>query len=241
MRRIRLGTGPGAIFAALLVLFLLVFLPMRLALGWVGLDTAGFTARKVSGSVWDGRLTEARFGDVALGDLRAGLSPLQLLVGRARIDLAGQAGGQERPLTGAIGLTRHSLGLDDVTGALPVGRVFAPVPVTLLDLDDVTVRFVDGNCDHADGRVRAVLAGDFAGVAVPGSLAGTARCDGGALYLPLGSQGGGEGVALRLWQDGRYRAELTLAPSDPAAAAKLAMAGFGQTASGYQLSIEGRF
>lgn len=241
MRRVRLATGPGVLFAALLVLFLLALLPMRLALGWVGLDTAGFTARTVSGSVWAGHLGEARFGDVALGDLDAGLSPIQLLVARARIDLAGRAGGSAAPLTGAIGITRHSLGLDDVTGVIPVGRVFAPVPVTMLDLDDVTVRFLDGRCDHAEGRVRAVLSGEVAGVPVPPSLAGTARCDAGALFLPLGSQAGGEGVALRLWPDGRYRAELTLAPPDPAAAAKLALAGFGQTAAGYQLSIEGRF
>ncbi|MGJ3629882.1 hypothetical protein AB5I41_29255 [Sphingomonas sp. MMS24-JH45] len=47
------------------------------------------------------------------------------------------------------------------------------------------------------GRVVAALAGDFLGQPLPGSISGTARCDAGALLLPLQSAGGVEGVALR--------------------------------------------
>ena len=238
MRRVRLATGPGALFLAMFVAALLVFLPLRLALGWFGLAQQGMTARAVTGSVWAGSLREARFGQIALGDLSAGLSPVQLLVGRARVGLKGLGAA---PLSGAIGVTRYSFGLDDVTAALPVGNAFRPVPVTLLDLQDVSVRFRGDACEKAEGRVRATLAGEIGGLAVPAALTGAARCDGGALLLPLTSAAGGEGSTIRLWPDGRFRAELTLQPGDAAANARLQAMGFVATGAGMQLAIEGRF
>ena len=143
-------------------------------------------------------------------------------------------------LSGAIGISRHSFGLDDVTATLPVGNAFRPVPVTMLDLEDVSVRFRGDTCEKAEGRVRATMAGEIGGLAVPGSLTGTARCDGGALLLPLTSAAG-ESSTIRMWPDGRYRADLTLQPSDPAASARLQAAGFIATEAGMQLAIEGRF
>src|SRR5204862_208371 len=73
--RLRLATRPSVLFAAMLVVALIVFLPMRLALGATGLADQGLSARRVGGTIWGGSLLEARFGDVALGDLRVSLSP----------------------------------------------------------------------------------------------------------------------------------------------------------------------
>lgn len=241
MRRIRLTTGPGVLFLAFFVAALLAFLPLRLALGWFGLAEQGMTAREVTGSIWAGHLREARFGQIALGDLSAGVSPLPLLVGRARVDLGGTAEPPAPRLSGAIGISRHSFGLDDITATLPVGTAFRPVPVTSLDLQDVSVRFRGEACDVAEGRVRATMTGELGGIAVPATLTGNARCDGGALLLPLVSAAGNEGSTIRLWPDGRYRAELTLQPSDPAAEARLQAVGFVQTQNGMEMAIEGRF
>ncbi|MFA6115722.1 MAG: type II secretion system protein N [Sphingomonas sp.] len=241
MRRIRLTTGPRAFFGAAFVIALIVFLPLRLAMGWFDLGNTGLTARQVSGSLWYGTLREASFGGVALGDLRARLSPIQLLVGRARIDLSGPGRDAARPFRGAIGVSRHSFGIDDLTATLPAGNVFAPVPVSALDFDDLSVRFQDGNCQKAEGRVRATISGDLAGINLGQGMTGTARCDAGALLLPLASQAGTETVALRLWGTGRFRGELTVQPSDPAVVEKLVLAGFQATPAGYTLSIEGRF
>ncbi|MGR6328270.1 type II secretion system protein N [Sphingomonas sp. XXL09] len=237
MRRLRLATGPGVLFGALLVVALLVFLPMRLALGWIGLGDQGFSARTVTGSVWDGRLNEARFGDLALGSLHADLSPLALLIGRARVGLEDDLGA----VRGAITLSRHRRGVEDVTATLPTGRVFAPLPVTTLILDGVTVHFTDDTCDRAEGRVRALLVGDAAGVPLPTELSGNARCDAGQLLLPLASQSGGEGVDLRITGQGRYTAALRITPTDPTAAARLAEAGFVQSGNAWRLSIQGSF
>jgi general secretion pathway protein N len=241
MSRIRLKTGPAAIFGAIFVVALIALLPLRLAMGWFDLGNTGLTARVVSGSVWSGTLREASFGGVALGDLHAGLSPFQLLIGRARIGLSGQGDGAARPFRGAISVSRHSFGVDDMSATLPAGTVFAPVPVSALDLDDVSIRFQDGNCEKAEGRVRATLSGDLAGINLGQGMSGSARCDAGALLLPLVSQAGTESIALRLWGTGRFRAELTVQPSDPAEIQKLVLGGFQASAKGYVLAIEGKF
>ncbi|WP_010164272.1 type II secretion system protein N [Sphingomonas sp. PAMC 26617] len=245
MTRFRLRTGPIALFGAVFVLALIVLLPLRLVLGWFDLESSRVAAREATGSVWFGGVREAQVGQIALGDLGARLSPFPLAVGRARIDLTGQAtpGAESgaRTISGAVSVSRHAVGIDDMTARLPAGNVFAPLPVTGLDLDDVSVRYRDGNCDKADGRVKAVLGGDLGGIALGQGLSGNARCDAGALLLPLASQSGSEHVDLRLWQNGRFVAQLTVRASDPTVAQKLELSGFRPTSKGHMLSINGNF
>ncbi|MCT8002314.1 type II secretion system protein N [Sphingomonas sanguinis] len=239
--RLRLTTRPSVLFAAMLVVALIVFLPMRLALGATGLADEGLSARRVGGTIWGGSLLEARFGQVALGDLRVSLSPLALLLGRARLAFEG-AGVDGRPIIGAATISRHAMGIDGVTASLPAAALFAPLPVTTLMLEDVTVRFRDGVCEEAGGRVRATVAGEAGGLPLPPMMMGNARCEAGALLLPMTGQGGTEAVNLRIRPDGRYTADLVLTPGDPAAAARLEQLGFvAGSGGGYRLSAEGRF
>lgn len=237
--RIVLRSRPPAIFGAVFVVALIVLLPLRLAAGWFALDDVGLTARQVRGSVWRGTLDEAAFGGVPLGDLRAGLSPFALLAGRARVSVA--AIGAPEATHGAVTVSRHGIGIDDVTARLAAGTVFAPLPVSQLDLTGVRARFEDGRCVEAGGRVHAAMAGDIAGVDLGGGLGGDARCDAGALLLPLASPSGEPRVRLRLSGAGRYHAELSVAPPDAAGAQRLTLAGFRPTPQGYILSIEGAF
>lgn len=236
---IRLTTRPAVLFGAMLVVALLALFPLRLALGLFDLGSAGLSARAVSGPVWAGGLAEARYGEIALGDLTAGLSPIQLLVGRARIDVAARDGAA--PLHGALSVGRSTFGVDDVTATLPAGASFAPLPIAALRFDDVSIRFRDGNCDHAEGRVTATIAATMPQLNLPPSLSGTARCAGGVLLVPLASQAQTESIAVSIEADGKYRAMLTARPSDPSVAAALAGAGFRPTAGGYSLQIAGHF
>ncbi|MGN6620483.1 MAG: type II secretion system protein N [Sphingomonas sp.] len=240
MRRIRLRTGPAALFGAVFLIALIALLPMRLVLGWIGLGDLGLTARQVRGSVWFGELSEAHVAGVDLGDLAAHLSPVRLLVGRARVDLH-QRGDSAGPVQGAVTLSRHSIGVDDISASIAGGSAFAPLPMASLDLDDVSVRFADGACDHAEGRVRATLAGAIGGVLLPQAMAGAARCDGKALLLPLVSTAGTEALQLRILADGSYTANLAMQAGDAAAATKMQLAGFRPSPNGYLLSIVGRF
>lgn len=233
-------TGPTALFGAMLLIALVVFLPLRLVLGLTGIDELGLSARRAGGTVWGGSLTEARVGALALGDLRAHLSPWALLTGGARVEIEGPGTLSGRGIGGAVTVARHRFGVDDLSAALAAGPLFQPVPVTVLDLDQVSIDFVDGECRQAEGRVRATLGPGPAGLALPPQVSGAIRCDAGGLLVPLTGQAGTEAVSLRIAGDGRYRAELTLPAGDPAAAARLAALGFVQTAGGWRLAAEGR-
>lgn len=221
--RIRLPLGRTLLFACAFFFSLLALLPLRLALDWFALEKRGFAAREVLGSVWLGQLREAQLGPVPLADLSARLRPLPLLAGRARIDLQGSG---DNPLKGALSVTRSGFGVEDATGRIEGAALFASLPVHALDLEDVSVRFADGHCAHAEGKTTAGLSSDVAGIVLANGLRGNVRCEGGRLLLPLTSQPGTETLNIRLFPDGRFNAEFGVRATDAAMAARLTASGF---------------
>jgi general secretion pathway protein N len=237
--RVRLPLGRTLFFVCAFLFSLLALFPLRIALDWLTLDDRGFAAREARGSIWLGSLSEAQIGTIALGDVTAQLRTLPLFIGRARIDLARDD--DQNPLAGSATVSRHSFGIDDVTARLQIGSALAPLPVGGVDLSDVTAHFADGQCTSAEGLVRADIAGDVGGLTLPGGLSGNARCDRGALLLPLVSQSGMEALNLRLFEDGRYELELAVRPVDDAMRDRLVAAGFALGAAGYALRSSGTF
>ena len=237
--RFRLPLGRSLFFACAFLFALVALLPLRLALDWFSLDDRGFAAREARGSLWLGAVSEAQFGSLALGDLQTRLRTLPLFVGRARVDL--ERRDEADRFEGSATLSRHSFGIDDMRAKLDIGSALAPLPIAALDLDDVSARFTDGLCASAEGLVRASIAGDAGLLALPGGLSGNARCDEGALLLPLASQSGMERLDIRLFDDGRYRVELIVRPGDDMMRDRLIAAGFGLTTGGYVLTAEGAF
>ena len=237
--RIRLPIGRTLFFLAAFLVSLLALLPMRLGLDWLGLSTHGLAAREVEGSVWFGALKEAQYGSVGLGDVHAGLRGLPLILGRARVAIERDAGTPADALDGAATVTRNGFGFDDVDGRLQLSGAFGPLPLTQVDLGDVTAHFQDGRCVRAAGTVRAAVAGDIGGIALPGGLTGTARCDGGALLLPLVSQSGTESLDIRLFGDGRYQAQVLMRSTDITLRDRFTAAGFAVTPAGYALTVGG--
>ena len=61
------------------------------------------------------------------------------------------------------------------------------------------------------------------------------------MLLPLVSQSGMEALNVRLYEDGRYRLELAVRPSDDSMRDRLLASGFALTNSGYVLSVSGEF
>lgn len=205
--RFKLPLGRSALFLAALAFALVALLPLRVAAGWFDLGGRGLSAREASGSLWSGALKEARFGPVPLGDLRARLELFPLLLGRARLSLSrDEAQGR---LEGAVMVSRNGFGIEDLTGQIRLGALFAPAPLATLDLADVSARFEGGLCESAEGQVRAGLGGELAA----SSLAGVARCAEGALLLPLAGQSGAERLDLRIHADGRWWIEAALGAS----------------------------
>jgi general secretion pathway protein N len=238
--RVRLPLKRSVFFLAALVVALIVLLPLRLAAGWFDMGGRGLAAREVEGSLWSGRLREAQFGPVQLGDVDARLNVLPLFLGRARLSLHrdAAAGGA---LDGALLVSRHRFGIEDLTGQIGTGTLFGPLPITTLDLSDVSVNFEDERCESAAGQVRAGLAGDVVGLGLPASLSGTVRCQNGAAMLPLTGQSGAEQLNISFEANGHWRAEVVLRPTDPVAIQRLTAAGFAPGAGGYVRRIEGSF
>lgn len=232
-RRARFG------LIAVLVAALILCFPLRLAFGLFDLDRYGVSARGVHGAIWRGAVDRLTIGDVPAGTVDASLSPLQLLVGRARLDIWRKhdlPDDIEGAISAGIG---GRIGLEDATGSLPLGSKMAPLPISGLDLEDVSARFVGGTCAHAEGRVRAHVAGQVAGLNLSQGLSGEARCDGGDILVPLISQSGMEKLNLRITPGGRYRIELRVTTTDPALAAALGASGFRQSGNDHALRIEG--
>lgn len=221
-----------------LLLGLLLFFPMRVALGLAGLERLGIAAREVRGTVWSGRIDQLMLGNMSLGSVRAGLSPISLLMGRARFDVA-RTKGLADDIKGALTVGFGRIGVDDVTGAVPLGRSFAPLPVGSLMLEDVSAYFSGDRCGHAEGRVRARMAGQFPGLNLSQGLSGVVACDGDALLLPLVSQSGLEKINLRIWRSGRYVAEMRVETADPALTGVLGQAGFSGAGNAQLLKVEG--
>jgi general secretion pathway protein N len=61
------------------------------------------------------------------------------------------------------------------------------------------------------------------------------------VVLPLAGQSGQEQVNLSIEASGRWRAEIVLRPTDPAAIQRLTAAGFAPGAGGYVRRIDGSF
>lgn len=231
--RVLLPLGRRLYLLVAFLLLLAALLPLRVALDQLGFDERGLSARSVTGSLWSGRLMEARARGVGLGDLDAGLALLPLLIGEARVDLRG-------PTWRATAIqSSDEAGVTGLTGRLGAGNVPPSLPIGSLEFSDVAAHFRDGVCAEATGSIRIEPRADASMLANLGSLQGNLRCDGEALLAPLVSGSGRERVDLRLFGDGRYRLSLIVQAADPATAAALAAAGFIATAEGLTLTSEG--
>lgn len=215
------------IFAAALALALIVFLPLRLALGFG--DSILF-ARSVEGSIWGGRLMGAAIGGQPLGDLKAGLSPLHLFLGQVRVNVDGA-------FRGALIKTFSSEGANIEGMTLPLSRSFGALRLTSLEISQAHLRFRKGNCAEADGRVTVQVDGALG----PQRLSGDLKCSGSVLAAELLSQSAMERLTLRFPKAGRYEAILSIRAADAEQATRLSAAGLRETASGHVVRISGNY
>jgi general secretion pathway protein N len=218
--------GRARLAVWLMVLAALVaVLPLRAVFGMLRLDEIGVAARSLRGPVWWGGAEELQISGVRLGTVDVFLSPLELLLGKARLNVRRQNGAAD-DIAGAISVGWGLRGMENVTGALPLAAALAPLPVNSVELDNVSVRFSGKACVHAEGRVRARMMAVISGLNLSNGLVGEARCSGGALELPLASQSGMERLNVRVGADGRLQVTMHVRTSDPMLSAGLAANGF---------------
>ena len=219
-------------FAGAFALGLLLAAPLQLATARLALPRE-LSAAGVDGSLWRGRLRQARWRDVALGDVRMGLSPLPLLLGRRQLWFH----------TPHAALRLHAgrvRGLSRADGVLPL-----PSPAGLAlraSLEDARLLFDDDGCREAGGRVRVEVTLADGGL-TPLLLAGTPACEGGAGRLVLVP----EDATAPLWleatltveADGRRSLQASARTDDPGLRAALLAQGFQDAPGGLSRVVEG--
>lgn len=238
IRWFRLSRRGWIIAAVAFLLALIGSFPLRAAFALFGLGDMGVAARSLRGPVWWGAAEDLQVGDFRLGTVDVMLAPLPLLVGRVRMDISRDKG-LPTDIAGAISVGIASRGIEDVTGTIPAGRTFAPLPVTALTMQDVSIAFAGDRCVSAEGRVQAMVSGGLAGVNLANGLSGQVRCEGADLAVTLVSQSGVERIDLRVGGTGRFSASMTLGPGDPASAASSAAAGFQTVGDKRVLRVQG--
>lgn len=220
-------------FAAAFLAALLLFVPLQLLLPGLSLPHR-LGATEVSGTPWRGHLHQARWDDVALGDVRVGLAPLPLLAGRNELRLHGA----QFSLALSGGRLR---GVANANGTLPLPTLQGLA--LRASLADARMLFDAGACREAGGRVRIelTLPGD---ARPPLLLAGTPACEGRVGVLTLVPEDAAAPVrveaTLSVEADGRYLLQARARSDDPAVAVLLAAHGFQDAPGGMSRVVEGR-
>ena len=225
---------------AALIILALALMPLKLAVGLAGLEDSRFSARDITGTIWNGRIEQARMGPFALGDLNASVRFFPLLTGRVTMDLDRPASAENSGLTAAISKQGSDMLVENATTMLSVGQALAPLPVTNISLDDFSTRFSAGRCQSASGRVRLSLDANIPGLDLKQGLLGNAICDDGVLVLPLTSGSGMEELTLKIEGNGFYTARLFLNGNERAWTLLLPTLGFQQLPGGYAITVAGQ-
>lgn len=221
----------SAVFLAMLAMLA----PLRLVLGWLDADAAGLSAARVEGTIWSGRLQDAAYRGLSLGDASLRFDPLKFGL---RLRAAGEAAG-----TGVIGLGADGVSLRSLDAAVPLARLAPALPLRgELTLRDVRLDMRDGACRSASGSVRLREA-SIGGMKLAGlELAGEPICRGGRLVLPLTGQAAGvllESVAT-VEASGVYQVQTRLRATDPATLAAAGLGGFERGLDGFSRTDRGR-
>lgn len=228
MRRSLLVSAFVAAFGAALVMTL----PMRVALTWMGADRAGVSAAEVSGSIWNGRLKAAEYHGASLGDVEGSLDPFALLSGTRRLAVRGTVG-KATLVEGA------SRGFEMTDAAIEVEHLRPSLPLTgHLRLESATLLFSGNRCQRAEGRIATdVLQRAFNGPEVAGILS----CAGAAAIAQLHgrAQDVEVNIVMSLDSAGRYQAETRVVSANPVVRGALVLAGFTENGDGFTRSDEG--
>ncbi|MCX7285243.1 MAG: type II secretion system protein N [Novosphingobium sp.] len=224
------GSRGRLALAGIVVLALIVLLPLRLVLGLAAPDAV--SARSVEGSVWDARIAELNVGPLPLGTVEAGLEPLPLLIGRAQFAISREGFAAHAFAGGGISRASGSLALPDGLGGLPVSAI---------TFGDFSADFSGGACREASGTLGLTLTS--LGPLLPDAitLSGKARCEKGALVVPMRGAQGMEQLTLRLTGDGRWQADLVLAGLPTETADALRAGGFDARPGGIGIATSGAF
>jgi general secretion pathway protein N len=187
---------------------LILFMPLRLVLAVARPDR--LNAREVSGTIWSGRMEDARFGSFDLGAFTVRLQPLPLLRGEARLDLLREG---PQPLRATLSLRPGQFAVESVSGTLRRGQVM-DWPIERLELDNATLALSASGCRAASGQIRLLIGSGATGTRMMPPLMGPIACVGEEVQIPLASATARERLTVAFSPAGDYRVDLSL-PAGP--------------------------
>lgn len=218
---------------------LLAMLPLRLVLGWA--DPSGDTlrAQAVEGPAWDGLVGEMQIGQLPLGLMEVDLMPLPLLIGRAQFAMERPDITGARPFSARVRGSGDGFSVTHATGELPLGGMMAPLPVRALTMKDFSAELSGGSCLSASGTLGLVVPAIGGVLDSETVMAGDARCEDGALLVPMTGPGGAERIDFRMEPDGQWTATMSLVGLPPEMSGPLLDIGFEQRQNGVGLTARG--
>jgi general secretion pathway protein N len=225
-----------------LILAILVFMPLRFAVGMAVPPASAITAKSVYGGIWAGGINDLNAGPLSFGSLRVRLGILPLLTGRAEYLLSPLDGAVDPGFNGTIGTGWGGVQIEHLTGAANHAQDAGPLPLSGAEFQDFSVRFAGGTCRSASGSIRLLLKpAAIPGINAEGGFLGNAKCREGKLFLPLISGSAMERIDLSIDANGKYSFALTLNNVEPQTAAMLSLNGFRPISGGYTQAFNGQF
>ncbi len=225
-----------------LLLAILVFMPLRFAVGMAVPSGSAISAKSVYGSIWSGGINNLNAGPLSLGNMRVRLALLPLITGRAEYLLSPMDAAIEPGFNGTIGTGWGGVQIEHLTGAANHGQSVTSLPLAGAEFQDFSVRFAGGTCRSANGSVRILLIpAAIPGINAEGGFLGNAKCREGKLFLPMVSSSAMERIDLSVDANGKYTFTLTLNNVEPQTAAMLTLNGFRPISGGYTQAFNGQF
>lgn len=232
----RLSGRTKVLLAALFVVALIALTPLRLVVA----NVPGLTARSVDGPAWSGTIRDLRAGPLPLGDVDAGLLPLPLLIGRPEVWIT-RHGTAATPFAARAAGGAGWLRLSRVNGMVPLADGMGGLPVASAGFTDFALRMEGGKCVEAHGTASLTLAPLSILLPDPIAVSGQARCEGGALVVPMQSAGGMEHLTLRVQGSGAWTADLALSGLPVEVSGPLIDMGFSARPGGIGFRASGQF
>lgn len=235
----------AGLFAGCFVVVLIATLPLSVVVSLFDPAARGLSFTRVSGTVWGGRVEDARWRGIALGNVDVAVRPLALLAGRLGLGIAldgtGTLAGR-----GVVGLGLGGVAVSDLSLIADVAALPSLVPVSgEIALDLARADMGADGCRRMDGTVRTdALVDRPAGLAWRGPvLAGPVTCADGAVVVPLKGTTGSESIAVvaTLARDGTFDIRIDATTPDPAVAGVLSAVGFVEAGGVMTLTQQGRW
>lgn len=211
--------------------------PMRLAVNLAGLDRAGLSARQIEGTIWSGRMVDAQFRGINLGDLDAGIVPSSLLSAPA-IQVR-RLYPQGEDFTATISGSAQRLQVQGAKGDIPLNTLAGRIPVSKATISGGDIILENGRCVSATGDVTVRSAGLLTRVMGDTILNGNMACQGDNMALELVSENRNTRLSASLDPDRRYQMQLMVSKLSPQIAFALRAIGLQQDGDGLTIGHSG--